>query len=107
MGNDANNIERIAPTPWSGTGSREIEDASGSPVAHCYGEKPLVTLRRDRIIACVNFCALSGLQTRELETAIEVTARAKENPNDKHARAVARGYCAQLLAALRNELRDA
>jgi len=64
MGNDANDIDRIAPTPWTPCGKRQAEDANGLLVFTCSGEMPQVAKRRDRIIACVKFCA--GSSTRAL-----------------------------------------
>ena len=59
MGNDTDEFERIAPTPWRPATEYHacIRDANGSllDMSKC----------RDLIIARVNFCA--GLATKDLE----------------------------------------
>ena len=59
MGNDANDIEQIAPTPWKPDPDYRghFLDAKGDMVSRW--------AVRDRIIACVNFCA--EMPTQELE----------------------------------------
>jgi len=65
MGNDPDKIERIAPMPWKRPAyGDEIDDANGRLVCVCMGENEEAILVRDRIIACVNFCA--GIKTKDL-----------------------------------------
>jgi hypothetical protein len=63
----ANDIEQIAPTPWK-SGAQDSPfhgyDAQGILVFVGVGSSEGASLRRDRIIACVNFC--EGLSMQEL-----------------------------------------
>ena len=75
-----NDIEQIAPTPWVGDDKfpNAVLDASGGFVcAGWVGEASQVNLCRDRIIACVNFCA--GVPTEDLEEALRRGAALHEH----------------------------
>jgi len=104
MGNDANDIDRIAPTPWTPCGKRQAEDANGLLVFTCSGEMPQVAKRRDRIIACVNFCA--GIKTEDLEAVLMPVVAPKGMPSGDRAVAdwVRDSRVERILSAIRKEL---
>ena len=59
MGNDIDDIEHIAPTPWKKAPHHgdEIDDANGHLVCRCMGERDEAKAIRDHIMACANGCA--------------------------------------------------
>ena len=98
MGNDADDIERIAPTPW-----RPDPDYRG----HFLDAKGDMVSRwavRDRIIACVNFCA--GIKTEDLEAVLMPVVAPKGMPSGDRAVAdwVRDSRVERILSAIRKEL---
>lgn len=83
MGTDADDIERIAPTPWEALDDDEVLDAQNEPVCNCCigrrTREESATINA-RIIACVNFCA--RVPTEVLEKATHSSAKCNRVPDD-------------------------